>query len=380
MTPHSAEPLTSAFIVSEKSIGEPIVTELSADRTDFFNLEHDSPSRHSNNVKNGINGLAPLTEVQEHVNAPPPPRPTLSPTRPPAASTKLRKMLEETDDLIVCPGVYDGISARAAHEVGFNAMYMTGAGTTASRLGQPDLGIAHLHDMRANAEMIANLDPYGPPLIADMDTGYGGPIIVARTISEYIRAGVAGAHLEDQVLTKRCGHLGGKKVVPRSEYVSRLRAAHAARAALHSDFVLIARTDALQTLGYDECVARLREAREIGFDVGLLEGFTSKEQARRCVADLAPWPVLLNMVENGVTPLITVDEAREMGFRIMIFSFATVCPAYLAIKETLERLRDKGVVGTPKDMSPRALFEVCGLKECMQIDLSAGSQAFAEGV
>lgn len=264
--------------------------------------------------------------------------------------------------------------------------------------------------------MIANLDPYGPPLIADMDTGYGGkypfiplstptapkhisaaslpstsdtladtrlhtgPIIVARTISEYIRAGVAGAHLEDQVLTKRCGHLGGKKVVPRSEYASRLRAAHAARAALHSDFVLIARTDALQTLGYDECVARLREARDIGFDVGLLEGFTSKEQARRCVADLAPWPVLLNMVENGVTPLITVDEAREMGFRIMIFSFATVCPAYLAIKETLERLRDKGVVGTPKDMSPKALFEVCGLKECMKIDLSAGSQAFAEGV
>lgn len=124
MTPHSAEPLTSAFIVSEKSIGEPIVTELSAGRTDFFNGEHDSPSRHSNNVKNHINGLAPLTEVQEHVSPTPSPRPKLAPTRPPAASTKLRKMLEETDDLIVCPGVYDGISARAAHEVGFNAMYM----------------------------------------------------------------------------------------------------------------------------------------------------------------------------------------------------------------------------------------------------------------
>ncbi|KAH7049444.1 oxaloacetate Acetylhydrolase [Macrophomina phaseolina] len=299
---------------------------------------------------------------------------------PPSGSTKLRQMLEETDELIVCPGVYDGISARAAQEVGFNAMYMTGAGTTASRLGQPDLGIAHLHDMRANAEMIANLDPYGPPLIADMDTGYGGPIIVARTISEYVRAGVAGAHLEDQVLTKRCGHLGGKKVVPREEYFARLRAAKAARDKLHSDFVLIARTDALQTLGYDECIARLKTARDLGFDVGLLEGFESKEQARQCVKDLAPWPVLLNMVENGVTPLITVDEAREMGFRIMIFSFATICPAYLAIKETLERLRDQGVVGTPKDLSPRTLFEVCGLKECMKIDLGAGSQAFADGV
>ncbi|KAF4307362.1 Isocitrate lyase/phosphorylmutase [Botryosphaeria dothidea] len=228
--------------------------------------------------------------------------------------------------------------------------------------------------MRANAEMIANLDPYGPPLIADMDTGYGGPIIVARTISEYIRAGVAGAHLEDQVLTKRCGHLGGKKVVPRDEYFARLRAAKSARDALHSDFVLIARTDALQTLGYDECLARLKTARDLGFDVGLLEGFESKEQARACVKELAPWPVLLNMVENGVTPLITVDEAREMGFRIMIFSFATICPAYLAIKETLERLRDKGVVGTPKDLSPKTLFEVCGLKECMKIDLGLVSR------
>lgn len=386
MAPHAAEQLTSAFIASEKSLVEPVVTELIPSTQHVDNT--------GNGIKHKMNGLAPLTEVQPSRVSPidlertehhdgtieQTPKPKLSADKPPSGSTKLRKMLEETNDLIVCPGVYDGISARAAQEVGFNAMYMTGAGTTASRLGQPDLGIAHLHDMRANAEMIANLDPYGPPLIADMDTGYGGPIIVARTISEYIRAGVAGAHLEDQVLTKRCGHLGGKKVVPRDEYFARLRAAKSARDALHSDFVLIARTDALQTLGYDECLARLQTARDLGFDVGLLEGFESKEQARACVKELAPWPVLLNMVENGVTPLITVDEAREMGFRIMIFSFATICPAYLAIKETLERLRDKGVVGTPKDLSPKTLFEVCGLKECMKIDLGAGSQSFADGV
>ncbi|KAL1638645.1 hypothetical protein SLS58_008763 [Diplodia intermedia] len=285
MSPPSAEPLTSAFVASEK-IGAPTVTELSADTTDFINHEHDSLSQHSNDTRNLINGLEPLTELQHtdvpSVNPTPteqddaeatqPPRPKLSSARPPSASTKLRKMLEETDDLIVAPGVYDGVSARAALEVGFNALYMTGAGTTASRLGQPDLGIAHLHDMRANAEMIANLSPYGPPLIADMDTGYGGPITIARTVSEYIRAGVAGAHLEDQILTKRCGHLAHKPVIPRAAYTTRLRAAASARAALGSDFVLIARTDALQTLGYDECVARLRAARALGFDVGLLEG------------------------------------------------------------------------------------------------------------
>ncbi|KAL7626035.1 hypothetical protein AAE478_002805 [Parahypoxylon ruwenzoriense] len=299
---------------------------------------------------------------------------------PASGAKKLRKMLLETNELIICPGVYDGLSARTAMELGFNAMYMTGAGTTASRIGQPDLAIAQLHEMRENAEMIANLDPFGPPLIADMDTGYGGPIMVARTVEQYIRAGVAGAHLEDQVLTKRCGHLDGKKVVPREEYISRIRAAHAARVRLQSDFVLIARTDALQTLGYDECISRLRAAREEGADVGLLEGFTSKAQAAQAVKDLAPWPLLLNSVENGKSPIITVDEAREMGFRIMIFSFATLAPAYVAIRETLTRLMKEGIVGTPKHITPVKLFEVCGLQQSMEVDMSAGGTSFKAGL
>ncbi|KAK8080752.1 hypothetical protein PG997_008570 [Apiospora hydei] len=306
--------------------------------------------------------------------------PPACPPGRPARATKLRKMIFDTKELIVCPGVYDGLSARTAIELGFDAMYMTGAGTTASRLGQPDLAIAQLHEMRENAEMIANLDPFGPPLIADMDTGYGGPIMAARTVEQYIRAGVAGAHLEDQVLTKRCGHLSGKKVVPREEYISRIRAAHAARVRLQSDFVLIARTDALQQLGYDECIARLREARDEGADVGLLEGFETREQAQRAVRDLAPWPLLLNSVENGKSPTITVDEARAMGFRIMIFSFATLAPAYLAIKETLLRLKNHGIVGTPKNVTPVTLFEVCGLKHSMSVDMNAGGASFKGGV
>ncbi|GAB0134285.1 hypothetical protein EsDP_00002663 [Epichloe bromicola] len=299
---------------------------------------------------------------------------------PVSGATKLRKMLLETKELIVCPGVYDGLSARTAIELRFDAMYMTGAGTTASRLGQPDLAIAQLHEMRENADMIANLDPFGPPLIADMDTGYGGPIMAARTVEQYIRSGVAGAHLEDQVLTKRCGHLSGKKVVPREEYYARIRAAHAARVRMRSDFVLIARTDALQSLGYDECIERLRTARDLGADVGLLEGFKSKEQAAQAVKDLAPWPLLLNSVENGASPTITVDEARLMGFRIMIFSFACLAPAYRAMRETLILLKTKGVVGTPKDLTPVRLFEVCGLKHSMAVDVEAGGLSFANGV
>ncbi|KAJ5824731.1 hypothetical protein N7447_007071 [Penicillium robsamsonii] len=305
--------------------------------------------------------------------------PTVSLYVIPAAS-KLRRMLKDTKDLIVCPGVYDGLSARIAMQVGFKGLYMTGAGTTASRLGMADLGLAQLHDMKTNAEMIANLDPFGPPLIADMDTGYGGPLMVSKSVQQYIQAGVAGFHIEDQIQNKRCGHLNGKKVVSLDEYLMRIRAAKLTKDRLHSDIVLIARTDALQQHGYEECIHRLKAARDIGADVGLLEGFTSKEQARQAVQDLAPWPLLLNMVENGASPLITTKEAEEMGFRIMIFSFATITPAYMGIKATLERLKADGVVGVPEGLGPRTIFEVCGLMDSMKIDTESGNDGFAEGV
>ncbi|OQD78990.1 hypothetical protein PENANT_c068G01432 [Penicillium antarcticum] len=305
--------------------------------------------------------------------------PTVSLYVIPAAS-KLRRMLKDTKGLLVCPGVYDGLSARTAMEVGFKGLYMTGAGTTASRLGMADLGLAQLHDMKTNAEMIANLDPFGPPLIADMDTGYGGLLMVSKSVQQYIQAGVAGFHIEDQISNKRYGHLAGKKVVGLDEYLMRIRAAKLTKDRLHSDIVLIARTDALQQHGYEECIRRLRAARDIGADVGLLEGFTSKEQARQAVQDLAPWPLLLNMVENGSTPLITTKEAEDIGFRIMIFSFATITPAYLGIKATLERLKTEGVVGVPDRIGPRKLFEVCGLMDSMKIDTESGNDGFSEGV
>ncbi|CAG8241539.1 unnamed protein product [Penicillium salamii] len=305
--------------------------------------------------------------------------PTVSLYVIPAAS-KLRRMLKDTKDLIVCPGVYDGLSARIAMEVGFKGLYMTGAGTTASRLGMADLALAQLHDMKTNAEMIANLDPFGPPLIADMDTGYGGPLMVSKAVQQYIQAGVAGFHIEDQIQNKRCGHLAGKKVVGLDEYLTRIRAAKLTKDRLHSDIVLIARTDALQQHGYEECIRRLKAAREIGADVGLLEGFTSKEQARQAVQDLAPWPLLLNMVENGASPLITTKEAEEMGFRIMIFSFATITPAYQGIKTTLQRLKTDGVVGTPEGLGPKTIFDVCGLMDAMKVDTESGGDGFVDGV
>lgn len=294
------------------------------------------------------------------------------------ASTRLRQMIKTSPRIVVCPGVYDGLSARIAHELGFKAMYMTGAGTTASRLGAADLGLAQLYDMRTNAEMIANLAPDGPPLIADMDTGYGGPMVIARAVQHYHLAGVAGFHIEDQILQKRCGHLQGKEVVDIESYIQRIKACKYAAKQLHSDIVIIARTDALQSRGYDECIERLRRARDEGADMGILEGCTSHEQAVQAVRDLAPWPLCLNSVENGVSPVITVDEAHEMGYRAMVFSFAGIAPAYTAIKATFERIMNAGVTGS--DVTPKKIFQVCGLSESMAIDEAAGGTAFAKGV
>lgn len=251
----------------------------------------------------------------------------------------------------------------------------TGAGTTASRLGHADLGIAQLADMRANAEMIANLDST-VPLIADMDTGFGSPIMVARSVSEYIRAGVAGFHIEDQILAKRCGHLQGKEVVDVETFVSRIKAARTAIDQLKSDIVLIGRTDSLQKYGYEEAVKRLRAAREAGADIGLLEGVTSREMAAQAAKEFAPWPLLLNMVEHGATPIMPASEVESMGYRIMIFSFASLSPAYKGIRATLEKLKEEGVTGTDKDLTPKKLFDICGLQESVAVDATAGGQAF----
>lgn len=287
-------------------------------------------------------------------------------------------MIANSPSIILCPGVYDGLSARIALLVGFKGMYMTGAGTTASRLGASDLGIAHLHDMHTNADMIANLQPNGPPLIADMDTGYGGPLVISRAVKQYARAGVAAFHIEDQVPEKRCGHLSGKEVVDMDAYLRRIRACLDARAQIRSDIIIIARTDALQSRGYDECIERLRRARDLGADMGILEGVSSKQTAARAVRDLAPWPLCYNSVENGHSPLITAAEAQAMGYRLMIFSFAGIAPAYTAILNTFTMLKEHGVTGCT--VGPKTIFEACGLDEEMRVDRAAGGSAFAKGV
>ncbi|KAF2126785.1 methylisocitrate lyase-like protein [Dothidotthia symphoricarpi CBS 119687] len=293
----------------------------------------------------------------------------------------LRAMLADPDKFIACPGVYDGFTARIALQEGADCLYMTGAGTTMSRLGMADMGIATLNDMLSNASMIANLDP-SVPLIADADTGYGGPIMAGRTTTAYIRAGIAGLHLEDQIATKRCGHLNGKQLVSTAEYASRIKAAVLAREQSGGDIVIIARTDALQGFGYDEAIKRLKVAVAEGADAAFLEGVNTREEAERACKDLAPTPCLFNNVPGGVSPDFGVEECKDIGYRIAIFPCLAFEVVYPAVRKAMQQLNTIGnVKSVEKDgrrYGPRELFAVCGLDDMIEFDAQAGGTAYTD--
>ncbi|KAF8911532.1 oxaloacetate acetylhydrolase [Gymnopilus junonius] len=292
-------------------------------------------------------------------------------------ATRLRQMLARPG-IVVAPGICDGISARCALEAGFSCLYQSGAATTASRLGQPDLAIATLNDFVQAAEMVCSLDPI-TPVIADADTGFGGPAMVARTVKQYARVGVAALHIEDQVQTKRCGHLMGKQVVCREEFLTRIRAAVLARDSIPggSDFVIIARTDSAQVLGMEEAVARLKLAADAGADVCFIEGVKTSEHLQSTVAALAPKPVLINVISGGLTPSFTSKEAEEMGAKIIIFSLVSSVAMVHACRAAMRALKKTGTdLSSSRGMDPKQFFEVMGLDEIVDFDACAGGSAF----
>jgi len=275
-------------------------------------------------------------------------------------------------ELIWGPGVYDGISARIADAIGFPMLYMTGAGTAASRIGQPDLGLTTMTEMADNVRVIAETSSV--PVVADCDTGFGGPINIARAVHYYEGAGAAGLHIEDQLFPKRCGHLEGKVVVSTDEFVQRIRAAVAER--YNRNFVIIARTDARQPNGFEDALDRIKRAFDAGADVGFLEGPKSLDEVRRTVGE-APGPMLLNVPSFGSTPMLKVDDIRKIGFRFAIFPAAAMVPAALAIRRALETLKKEGSdAGPAEGKSPRDLFEMVGLEQALAIDRRSGSTLF----
>ena len=200
----------------------------------------------------------------------------------------LRQLMSDQRGLVV-PGAYDGVSAKLVERAGFPVVYMTGYGVSASRLGMPDMGFAGLAEMADQARNMAAA--VSIPLIADADTGYGNALNVRRTVTAYEAAGVAGLHLEDQQLPKRCGHLAGKRVVPAEEFAAKIRAAVEART--DPDLVIIARTDAIAVNGFDDALRRAELAVKAGADMLFVEAPTTEEQIER-VARAFDTPLLFN--------------------------------------------------------------------------------------
>jgi carboxyvinyl-carboxyphosphonate phosphorylmutase len=254
-------------------------------------------------------------------------------------TTRLRELLAGPD-LIVAPGAYDALSARLIAQAGFPAVYMTGFGTAASVLGQPDVGLLTMSEMVSRAAAIAAViaSVAGDlPLIADADTGYGNPINVRRTIHEYERAGVAGLHIEDQVWPKKCGHMEGKQVIPMDEMVQKVRAAVEARQ--DPDFVIIARTDANAVHGLEDAIRRGKAYHEAGADVIFIEAPRSMTELRSIAQAFPGVPLLFNWAESGKTPPLPLEEIRALGFKLVIFPVSLLFAATYSMLGLLEVLK-----------------------------------------
>src|ERR1051326_6775910 len=216
--------------------------------------------------------------------------------------TRVSQILSQNGS-IVFPGCYDALSAKIVERVGFPMSFISGYSVAASSIGEPDLGLLTQTEIVDRARRICGAVKI--PIIVDADTGYGNPLNVIRTVNELIGAGAAGCFLEDQVWPKKCGHMRGKKVSDREEYIHKIRAAVEARAG--RDFFIVARTDALAAVSLDEAIARVTEAREAGADASFVEAPESLAQMVE-IGRRAPRPIVANMIEHGRTPVLPRDE------------------------------------------------------------------------
>jgi 2,3-dimethylmalate lyase len=288
--------------------------------------------------------------------------------RPPGPR-RLRELLARPEPLLA-PGAFDSLSARLVEEAGFEAVYMTGFGTAASRLGRPDVGLLGMTEMVDNARRI--VQAVDLPVIADADTGYGNPINVIRTVQEYEQAGVAGIHLEDQVAPKKCGHIEGKQVIPAAEMAAKVRAAADARSS--PDLVLIARTDARAVEGLDSAIERGRLYLQAGADVLFVEAPQSEPEIERIAMAFPDVPLLFNWAEGGKTPPIGYDRLRELGFRLVLFPISTLLAATQAMRQVLRTLRRDGTPAAAMAGLPTfpEFTELIGLPEIGELEARYG--------
>jgi 2,3-dimethylmalate lyase len=257
----------------------------------------------------------------------------------------LSKLLSRQNDILVMPGVYDALTAKIAEHVGFEAIFQTGYGTSASLLALPDFGFLSITETVENARRITRAVDI--PLIVDVDTGYGNPLTVSKLVNDLQRIGASGIFLEDQVWPKRCGHMMGKEVINSQEYIQKLRSAIDAKKK-DSDFVIVARTDAMAPLGIEEAIKRGKLYNEMGADIVFVEAPRSVEDMKK-IADQIDAPLVANMIEEGITPNLTSAELLEMGYKIALFPLSGLYSSAFAIFETFKTLKETGTTKMLKD-------------------------------
>lgn len=253
-------------------------------------------------------------------------------------TTSLRTQLDDSD-IIVCPGIHDALTARVGELVGFEALYMTGHGTSLAMTGYPDAGLVTMTEVIQNARNIE--ESVTVPVIADADTGYGNATNVIRTVREFAKTGVAAIQIEDQVMPKRCGHVAGRRIIPRDEATGKYRAAADTRDERCDSMLLIARTDARGAVGgdLDEAIDRANAYCDAGADIAFVEGPETEAEVEQ-IGEAVDAPLLYNCV--GVSPKLEPDVLQRLGFDIVIYPIAATRAAILGTFDHFTAIKHRG--------------------------------------
>jgi len=289
------------------------------------------------------------------------------------APRKMLRQLIAGGGYTMVPGAYDTLTARLVEQAGFDAVYLTGFGASASLLGRPDVGLLSFAEMADQARRLVGATRL--PVIADADDGYGNAINVARTVREYEAAGVAAIHLEDQRSPKRCGHLEGKRLVAASEMTEKVHAAVEARRS--AELVIIARTDARAVEGLEAALERGRRYRAAGADVLFVEAPQSEAEIAAVAEAFPDVPLVFNAVEGGRTPPVELARLRELGFRIVLCPLTALLAATGAVQQALSRLRGAPTPAAAADgaLSFSGFTDVVGLAELQRLEARLATPA-----
>ena len=250
---------------------------------------------------------------------------------------KLKNLLDQKD-IIVMPGCYDALSAKLIEREKLNAGFMSGFAVSSTRLGMPDTGLISFSEMAEQVRNICNVTSI--PIIFDGDTGYGNAVNVYRTVRGFADAGAAAIMIEDQKWPKKCGHTKGKDVVELDEANSRIKAAVDASKMNNKDILVMARTDAIATRGLDDAIKRMQKFSELGADILFVEAIKSKEDMKRVIKEV-PGHHMINLIEDGETPLLEMNELEDIGFKIAVFPLTLMSASVKTMQESLKNMKNK---------------------------------------